>query len=249
MAQEPKLSLKFYYGVLVVVALAILITVVVHEAYAESKHVSLVVSKACQISKKCITIKDLADSVDNSDKRISGDFYFDNKTKVWKREKPAIAGAILLYGSSVTPPTIFVQPDEMTLKNTKVIYIESKLPIYLGVGSYSKYDGTLTTFHNRKITGCQSATIGWEKGGYDLLLDTIKYFQSGCTTQLAFNDTKVITKKLDLGETCTKNCKYLKWLDKAKETSKSKFLVQLNKKLANNTSTCKFERGEQICTK
>ena len=244
MSQNP--SLKFYYILLVIVGIAILVTILVHEAYADTQHISIILSKTCQLSKKCISIKSLADQFDNSDKRISGEFYFDNKTNQWKRDKPLIAASILLYSSSVTPPTIFVQPDDMTIKNTKTIYIESKLPIYIGLGSKQKSDGTMTLYQNRKINECSSATIGWEQGGYDLLLDTIKYFQSDCTTKLAFNDTKVITKKLDLGNKCTKNCEYIKWLDKAKQQAK-KFQVQPNKQLANNTSTCKFVRGEQIC--
>lgn len=248
MAQQEKLSLKFYYGFLIVTAVAILTTIIVHEAFADQQHISIILSKTCQLSKKCISLKPLADQLDNSDKRISGEFYFDNKTKLWKRDKPMMAASIMLYSSAVTPPTIFVMPDDMTIKNTKTIYIESKIPIYLGTNSKQKNDGILTLYQNRKITECSTATIGWEQGGYDLLLDTIKYFQSGCTSVLAFNDTKVITKKLDLGDICTKNCKYLKWLDEAKEKSKKKFLVQPKKPLANNTSTCKFERGQQICS-
>lgn len=241
----------FYYLFLLVVAIAVVLIIAGHEALADSpkKHISLVVSKTCQLSKKCISIKALADQLDNSDKRISGDFYFDNKSKLWKRDRPIVAGSFLLYSSAVTPPTIFVQPDELTLRNTKQIYIESKIPVYLGIGSKQKTDGTMTLYQNRKIDVCQSATIGWEQGGFDLLLDTITYFQSECTKPLIFNDTLKTTKNLEIKDKCTKNCKYLKWLENAKEKSKTKLLLPFNKTLEDNKSKCKFERGEQICEK
>ena len=240
-------SLKFYYYVLAIVAIASLLVVVVHEAFADSRHISIIVSKTCQLSKKCITIKALADQLDNSDKRISGDFYFDNKTKLWKRDRPAIAGSILLYGSSVTPPTIFIQPDSLTQKNTKIIFIETKIPIYLGPDSNKKENGKMVTYKNRQINNCSSATIGWEQGGYDLLLDTITHLRSDCTSTLKFNDTTTTIKPLVIKDKCTKTCKYLKWLEDAKQKSKQ-YLLPHNKTLKDNTSKCTYERGEQKCS-
>lgn len=245
---SEQLSLKFYYGFLIVVALAVVVTIVVHEALADSpkKHISLVISKTCLKSKLCPTYKELADRFDNTNRQLSGDFYQD-KNGVWKRDKPMMKGAYEFYNNNLTPQTIFVDPDEYTRLKTKVIYIESQIPIYLDKESNKIENSNHITYHNRKIDMCQSATIGWRQGGYDLLLDTINYFISDCTAELKYQDKKITKKEMVIKNKCTANCKYLKWLESAKQNSKTKFLVQPNKTLANNTATCTFERGEQVC--
>ena len=249
MKQENQVSLKFYYIVLIIIGIAMLITIIVHEAYADSpkKHISIILSDTCLRSKLCPNYKELADTLDNSNRELSGDFYQDKKG-FWKRDKPMMKGAYEFYNNNITPQTIFVDPDEYTRLRTKLIIIESQLPIYLDKESNSIKNGTHITYHNRKIDVCQSATMGWQKGGYDLLLDTVNYFMSDCSATLKYTDKKVTYKQMIIKDKCTANCKYLKWLEEAKEKSK-KFLVQPNKKLTNNTSTCKFERGEQICSK
>ena len=242
--------MKFYYMVLFMVAIAIVLTIVTHEALADSpkKHISIILSDTCLRSKICPNYKELADKLDNSNRELSGDFYQDKKG-FWKRDKPMMRGSYEFYNNDLSPKTIFVDPDDYTRTRTKLIIIESQIPIYLDKESKQISNATHITYHNRKIISCQSATIGWKQGGYDLLLDTVNYFMSDCTSPLKFSDTKVTYKPMIIKDKCTKNCKYQKWLEDAKLKSKTKFLVQPNKTIADNTSGCTYERGEQICKK
>lgn len=172
--------------------------------------ISLRVSNACKHISSCPNVKDLADKFDNSNRYLSGDFYFDNKTDAWKRTSPKIPNAFELYKfMDQTPWVLWVDPDDYTWDRSKQIIIEPSL-------HYIDRSDTIDELRMRYeyqglyLKPCARAVIGWENNGSAILLDVLKHFYSNCKEQVKYDPTIPIFMGTKIFEDCNQQCLYMK---------------------------------------
>lgn len=206
-------------------------------------YISVILSEVCKLSLKCPTTKYLADSYDNSNKYLSGDFT--NKSGEWKRTKPVYPNVFELYRQSNNYLIIFVDPDDYTRSKTKNIFIEPEMYDYFNRGQGDLKVKTVTLGNGTKIferimrddfqiVGCQTARMGWSGNGDKLFSNIVAHFYSGCSRDLGQNNTKIIQTKAVEHTDCGPQCQYLNWLKNAKEQSKQGFLINPNKTISTN---------------
>ena len=160
----------------------------------------------------------------------------DETLKIWKRDIPIFGeNTIGWYEYSTIPVLTFVDPDDETRTLSKQIIIEPQLPEgfnrntglqYLGENATN--DGTLTYGVDRSLNGCNSAVIGWNPYGDELLADTWNYFYSNCSTETTFNDTISTYYPQTEFTDCHSWCEHLNWIEKAKIIAKTAFGVILD---------------------
>jgi hypothetical protein len=149
----------------------------------------------------CPTLHSLM-KYDNSNQHISGYFYPNILDNTWSRSDPQVKNHWQYYGyTNHTIVCVYCTGNYLTTDLYKTIILEPvsfeyaphnftsepyNVPEYNSTyGNFTnvlyqqnEIDAGLTTFLNRQVTGCNTATIAYS----DLLLnDTIKYLESGCT--------------------------------------------------------------------
>jgi len=152
--------------------------------------IAIQISKSCQISGSCPTYKELAEMYDNSDKYLSGDFFFNNKTGLWEREEPPIFNSFEYYRFMNLPWLVFVDPDDYTWDRSKQIVIHSSL-VYQDSRDIFE-NQIMTQYVGLKMDSCKSASIGWNNNGSEILIDVLNYFYKKCKGSLDY-DPKVET--------------------------------------------------------
>lgn len=174
--------------------------------------ISIRVTQSCQRVDYCPSIKFLADIYDNSDKWYSGDFYQDEKTKMWKREPPQIFNVFETYKlRNGIDWMVFVEPDTYTWKNTKQITIHPHISIYKKAGE-KIVDRVILQYKNMEYEPCAYANIGWmdketnEIVGDKLLLDVLNHFMSSCKEPIEYNPTIEVFLGSTIFEDCDKIC-------------------------------------------
>jgi hypothetical protein len=172
-------------------------------------------SKACEISGTCPSYNELAIMFDNSNKYLSGDFFFNNETKRWDREPPIIHNSFELYKitDKPTPVVIWVNPDDYTWDRTKQIMIESEY--YRPMKNMPLEDNIIYAYEGRQIEECHRAVIGWTTvNGSALLTDTLNYFMSNCKEPLEIDEIQEIFLNSTIFPDCDKDCFHLRYLFK-----------------------------------
>jgi len=181
-------------------------------AFPDHIFIGIRVSKACEISGTCPSYKSLGDVFDNSNKYLSGDFFFNNKTQRWDREPPIIYNSFELYKitSKPNPVVIWVNPDDYTWDRTRQIMIESEF--YRPIRQPME-ENMIYAMEGREIQQCHKAIIGWKtKNGTALLGDTVSYFMSNCKEPLQIEDQKEIFINSTIFPNCDKDCFHLRYL-------------------------------------
>jgi hypothetical protein len=166
--------------------------------------ISIKVGMACQISGTCPSIKELADLFDNSDKYLSGDFYFDEEQNLWQRENPAVYKAFEYYKFMNLPWVVFVAPDDYTWDRSKQIIITSQLH-YLDDHDLIK-NRVRTEYIGLHVDGCRSATVGWQNNGSEILLDVLNHFYSKCKEPLQYDPEVEIFLNSTIFPDCDREC-------------------------------------------
>lgn len=170
--------------------------------------IAIRVSEACQISGTCPTIKELGDIYDNSDRYLSGDFYFDEDEQKWKRSYPPIYNVFEIYKWMNLPWVVFVEPDDYTWDRSKKILIESQLHY---VDRRDKIENQVRVeYEGLSLDSCNSATIGWMNNGSEILLDVLNHFYSNCKERVEFDPTIEIFMNSTIFPGCDENCFSLK---------------------------------------
>ena len=116
------------------------VSIYIQKVFAETDnngkiYVSIIISNTCIKSPSCPTYKELADLFDNSDKKISGDFKWNNDTDTWRREKPLYKNDLQLYKYGKNSVVTFVDPNDMTRQSSKLIFIESSMSSHIDRGN------------------------------------------------------------------------------------------------------------------
>jgi len=206
-------------------------------------YISVILSEVCKLSLKCPSMKYLADSYDNSNRYLSGDFT--NSSGEWKRTKPIYPNVFELYRQSNNYLIIFVDPDDYTRQRTKNIFIEPQFYDYFNRGqgdlkikSITANNGTKiferTMREDFQISGCHNARMGWSGNGDKLFSSIVAHLYSGCTRDIGQNNTKVIQTKAVIHNDCGQQCQHLQWMKNATEQAKKGFLINPNKTLETN---------------
>ena len=170
--------------------------------------ISIQISKSCQISGTCPTYKELAEMYDNSDKYLSGDFYFNNQTGLWERGEPPIFNSFEYYRFMNLPWIVFVDPDDYTWDRSKQIVIHSEL-VYLDPRDTFK-NQILTHYVGLKMDGCSSAQIGWNNNGSDILIDVLNYFYTKCRGSLNYDPEVNVFINSTIFPDCDRECFHYK---------------------------------------
>lgn len=192
-----------------------------NNAIQNKNFIAIKISEACQLSGTCPTYKELADTYDNSDRYLSGDFYFDESQQLWKRTNPPIRNVFEIYKFMNMPWVVFVAADDYTWDRSKKILIESQL----------HYTDNRDIIENQvrieykglNIDGCKSATIGWMNNGSEILLDVLNHFYSNCKDPIKYDPRIEIFMNSTIFPDCDKNCFYLK--DQFKHELKAEHLT------------------------
>lgn len=206
--------------------------------------ISIRTSETCQLSGTCPTYKELADTYDNSNRYLSGDFFFDNETQTWKRDKPAIYKSFSVYKTLRENIfwMVFVNPDDYTWDRTKTIFIESE---YMRPDKGHKIEAnTLYQFEGREIDGCDYAIIGWKNNGTELLLDTLNYFYSDCKVPLEIDHRKEVFFNSTIFPDCDKECFELRERFKLEEKA---YYLALNELREEKEDDDEEESGDWEC--
>ena len=178
--------------------------------------ISLRLSTSCEDIDYCPNIKDLADKFDNSNRYLSGDFLFDNKTNKWVREKPKLPNVFEIYRYTDVPWVLWVNPDDYTWDRSKQITIE---PHLYYIGKDRQIDDTRMRYEYQDlwVQGCSKASIGWknkhdnnETSGQGILLDVLNYFYSNCRERIVTDPTIEIFMGSDIFADCDKACLFYK---------------------------------------
>lgn len=177
-------------------------------AIKNKNFIAIKISQTCQKSGTCPTIKELADTYDNSDKFLSGDFYFDENEQKWKRENPPIYNVFEIYKFMNLPWVVFVSPDDYTWDRSKKILIESQLRY---VDNRDKIENQVRVeYEGLSMDGCKSATIGWMNNGSDILLDVLNHFYSNCKQPIEYDPRVEIFMNSTIFPGCDQDCFYFK---------------------------------------
>lgn len=178
---------------------------------SEKNFISLRVSNACKRldSTQCPNEKELADMYDNSNKYLSGDFYFDNKTNQWKRSPPKIPNVFELYKFiDHMPWVLWVNPDDYTWDRSKKITIEPSLR-YIDRGDLAIDENRIRyEYEGLSMKHCASAVIGWENNGQEILLDVLNHFYSNCKEPVKYDPTIEIFMGTSIFDDCDQKCLY-----------------------------------------
>jgi len=175
----------------------------------QKNFISLRVSNACKHIDTCPNVKELADMYDNSNKYLSGDFYFDNKSDAWKRTSPKIPNVFELYKFIDMPWFLWVDPDDYTWDRSKQIIIEPSLR-YIKRSDIIDENRIRYEYEGLSLKRCASAVIGWENNGSEILLDVLNHFYSNCREQVKYDPTIEIFMGTKVFEDCDQRCLYLK---------------------------------------
>jgi len=190
----------------------------------QKNFISLRVSNSCKHIDTCPDVKELADMYDNSNKYLSGDFYFDNKTDVWKRTPPKIPNVLELYKFiDQLPWVLWVDPDDYTWDRTKQIIIEPSLR-YIKRSDTIDENRVRYEYEGLSLKRCASAVIGWENNGSEILLDVLNHFYSNCREQVKYDPTIEIFMGTKVFEDCDQRCLYLR--DRFKMELKAEALTE-----------------------
>ena len=175
--------------------------------------ISLRVSTSCKKldETQCPNEKKLADMYDNSNKYLSGNFYFDNKTNAWKRTSPIIPNAFELYKFIDNMPwTLWVNPDDYTWDRSKQIVIEPSLRYIKRTDGIDNVNRIRYEYEGLSMVNCAKATIGWENNGSTILLDVLNHFYSNCAEPVKYDPTVEINLGSKVFEGCDRDCLYWK---------------------------------------
>ncbi len=175
--------------------------------------ISLRVSTSCKKldETQCPNEKKLADMYDNSNKYLSGNFYFDNKTNAWKRYSPIIPNAFELYKFIDNMPwTLWVNPDDYTWDRSKQIVIEPSLRYIKRTDGIDNVNRIRFEYEGLSMVNCAKATIGWENNGSAILLDVLNHFYSNCAEPVKYDPTIEINLGSKVFEGCDRDCLYWK---------------------------------------
>ena len=190
----------------------------------QKNFISLRVSNSCKHIDTCPDVKELADMYDNSNKYLSGDFYFDNKTDAWKRTPPKIPNVLELYKFiDQLPWVLWVDPDDYTWDRTKQIIIEPSLR-YIKRSDTIDENRVRYEYEGLSLKRCASAVIGWENNGSEILLDVLNHFYSNCREQVKYDPTIEIFMGTKVFEDCDQKCLYLR--DRFKMELKAEALTE-----------------------
>ena len=186
-------------------------------------YISIQISKSCQISGSCPTYKELADIYDNSDKYLSGDFFFNNSTGLWEREEPPIFNSFEYYRFMNLPWLVFVDPDDYTWDRSKQIVIHSSL-VYQDPRDIFE-NQIMTQYVGLKMDRCKSASIGWNNNGSEILSDVMNYFYKKCKGTLAYDPKVEIFINSTIFPDCDREC--FKYKDLLKKEMKLDHVLEL----------------------
>ncbi len=168
--------------------------------------ISIRISNSCKALDYCPTHKELADQFDNSNRYLSGDFFFDNVTETWKRENPLMYNDFEYYKYMNMEWVVWVNPSDYTWDRTKQIVIEPQLHY---IDRRDGYENQVRIeYEGLNVDNCDSATIGWKNNGTYILLDVLNHFYSNCRTPLEYDPTREIFIESRIFEDCDKECFY-----------------------------------------
>lgn len=129
-------------------------------------------------------------SLDNSDRTISGDFSYDDQG-IYRRDKPQIRNHHLIYNvDGYEGYNILLDPDGHTTSKIKMIYLEINFDQYLTSSDHEKHGQNRTYHIDRHISKCKVATLNAEKY-FEMLADTIFYMRNGCKAEFTKFDSLV----------------------------------------------------------
>ncbi len=179
------------------------------KAISAKNFISIRVSTSCKNIDYCPKIKDLADAFDNSNRYLSGDFYYDEAKKQWARSPPKVYNVFEMYkyidGYNWQ---LWVEPDDYTWKRSKQIQIVPHLN-YLDDRDIIEYR-TRTEYKGLFLDECARAIIGWKDNGEKILLDVLNHFYSNCAEPVKYDPEVEIFLGSTIFTDCDKECFYLK---------------------------------------
>lgn len=213
-------------------------------------YISIRISDSCENIDYCPTIKELADLYDNSNKYLSGDFKFNNKTNKWFREKPVVPNVFEIYRYTNLPWILWVDPDDYTYDRSKHILIEPHLH-YINNDRIIDETRVRYEFEGLSLSGCREATIGWKNtmtgntsSGEAILLDVLNYFYSNCRERIVTDPSIEIFMGSDVFKDCDKACLFYK--ERFKMELKADALT--NKQLAKSgLKEVEVKKKEPVC--
>jgi len=165
--------------------------------------ISIRLSNSCKLIDNCPSIIELADTWDNSNRYLSGDFYFDNATNQWKRSPPIVPNIFETYKFNNMLWVLWVEPDHYTWINSKQITIHPSLT-YIDRKDIIE-DRTRIEYVGLKFERCATAQIGWANNGSAILLDVLNHYMSNCEEEVQYDPRQEIF----LNSTIFKNCDQL----------------------------------------
>lgn len=145
---------------------------------------------------------------------------------ITQRKQNNLANEERLYSFDNNP--IIIDPSFRLQIKFKTIYIVPSLDNYLKPDSMKKENNTRITYKDLAVDDrCRTATISaseWQK----TLPNAISYLRSNCNDKFILLEYRDITvdKITEIDITTTASYKYNKWLEEAKKSSKSTFLIK-----------------------
>jgi len=169
--------------------------------------ISIRLSTSCKQdmpTKYCPSVIELAEQWDNSNKYLSGDFYFDNATNQWKRSPPIVPNIFETYKFNNMPWVLWVEPDHYTWINSKQITIYPSLT-YIDRKDIIE-DRTRIEYVGLKFESCATAKIGWANNGSAILLDVLNHYMSNCEEEVQYDPRQEIFLNSTIFEDCDLYC-------------------------------------------
>ena len=198
-------------------------TVTSAEAASYNNFISITRDTTCQKT-NCVDLKPYI-QYDNSDKKISGHIYYNNKTHEYFR-KGQLQNAHNYYNIFQNKTFVFVEPDQSTLVRSKQIILTASLADYIPPGVATKTEKsfqqtTRTTYTGVYVNGkCDKAVVGIEQN-IDIK-KVIEHLAGGCNTDLG--NKNIITENKTNIKYCGVECQHQKWLKDAKILSRNNLL-------------------------
>lgn len=174
--------------------------------------ISIRLSTSCKLIDNCPSVIDLANTWDNSNRYLSGDFYFDNATNQWKRTPPIVPNIFETYKFNKMSWVLWVEPDHYTWINSKQITIHPSL-VYIDRKDIIE-DRTRIEYVGLKFERCATAQIGWANNGSALLLDVLNHYMSNCEEDVQYNPKQEIFINSTIFKDCDLTCLQLLELTK-----------------------------------
>ena len=171
----------------------------------------------------CPSVIDLANTWDNSNRYLSGDFYFDNATGQWKRTPPIVPNIFETYKFNKMSWVLWVEPDHYTWINSKQITIHPSLT-YIDRKDIIE-DRTRIEYVGLKFERCATAQIGWANNGSAILLDVLNHYMSNCVEKVQYDPRQEIFINSTIFADCDLFC--LKQLELTKLELKAQYQTDL----------------------